>query len=213
MNQSEPMCAFDSCESRVAAPSDIVPVGAVNISETVLIERSLGGDHDAFAEIVSRHENDVFQLVWRILRVREDAEDASQETFLRAWRSLSHFDRSRKFRPWLLRIAANVAISAAQRRRGIPAIQDDWRIETIPDVSGRSPDASAARHETLEAIQSIVAHLPPEGAALFQLRFGQGLSIEDISVILKKKPGAVAVALHRMRQRFRRLIFGSEDET
>jgi RNA polymerase sigma-70 factor (ECF subfamily) len=207
------MYAFASNESRLAAPADIVPVGAADIWERVLIERSLGGDHDAFAELVTRHDNAVFQLAWRILRVREDAEDAAQETFLRAWRSLSRFDRSRKFHPWLMRIAANVAISAAQRRRSIVVIHDDRALESIPDVSHRSPDAFAARHETLEAIESILSDLPLESAALFQLRFGQELSIEDISVILKKKPGAVAVALHRLRERFRRAIFGAEDET
>jgi len=207
------MCAFASHESRLAAPAGIVPVGAADILEKVLIERSLGGDHHAFAEMVTRHDNAVFQLAWRILRVREDAEDAAQETFLRAWRSLSRFDRSRKFRPWLLRIAANVAISAAQRRRGIVVIHDDRALESIPDESQRSPDASLARRETLEAIKSLLADLPLESAALFQLRFGQELSIEDISVILKKNPGAIAVALHRLRERFRRAIFGAEDET
>jgi len=208
------MCTFASYESRVdAAPADIVPVGAADISETVLIERSLSGDHDAFASLVTHYENTVFRLVWRILRIREDAEDATQETFLRAWRSLSHFDRSRAFHPWLLRIAVNVAISVAHKRRGFTAIQDELALESIPDVPHRSPDSSAARHETLQAIQSIVAHLPPESAALFQLRFGQELSIEDISVILKKKPGAIAVALHRLRERFRRAIFGDKDET
>lgn len=207
------MCVFASYESRVAASADIPTAGAVDISETVLIERSLGGDHDAFAEMVTRHENAVFQLAWRILRIREDAEDATQETFLRAWRSLLRFDRSREFRPWLLRIAANVAVSAIQQRRGSTAIQDDLALESLPDVSHHSPVASAVRRETLEAVQSLVAQLPPESAALFQLRFGQELSIEDISVILKKKPGTIAVALHRLRQRFRRAIFGAEDET
>ncbi len=213
MRQIRPIYTIPTYDSPVAGNSCFPSQGMVDTSDAVLIERSRSGDHDAFAGIVTRYENDVFQLVWRILRGREDAEDAAQETFLRAWRSLSQFDVSRKFRPWLLRIAANAALSAAHRRRAVPETQEHGILETISAAADRAPDACAARRETLELVQSLVDQMPPESAALFQLRFGQDLSIGDISVILNKKPGAVAVALHRMRKRFRRLIFGSGFET
>lgn len=205
------MYTFASSDSRCAASVDIVPADAADISESDLIERSLKGDHDAFAGLVTRYENTVFRLAWRILRVHEDAEDATQETFLRAWRSLSRFDRCRKFQPWLLQIAVNVAINAAGQRSNHPVThQDDLEIESIPDVSHPSPADTAARHEILDTIQSLVAQLPPETAALFQLRFDQELSLKDISLILKKKPGTIAVALHRLRDHFRAAIFGTE---
>ena len=92
------------------------PIGVPALADAVLAQRSQAGDRDAFARLAERHEEAVFRLAWRILRHREDAEDAAQETFLRAWRSLGRFDSRREFRPWLLRIAVNAALAMAEKR-------------------------------------------------------------------------------------------------
>lgn len=202
-------------QSEIIAPSTGRNMSSkdVSISESALIEKSRNGDRDAFAGIISLYENAVYQLAWRILKRREDAEDATQETFLRAWRSLSSFDVKRPFRPWLLRIAANAALSAIQNRQDDAMIRNAADVDLIPEASSLAPDEKAIRREMLDAVNAVTGDLPPESAALFQLRFGQELPIDEIALILNKKPGTVAVALHRLRERLRRVVLGAKGES
>lgn len=183
------------------------PIGVPALADAVLAQRSQAGDRDAFARLAERHEEAVFRLAWRILRHREDAEDAAQETFLRAWRSLGRFDSRREFRPWLLRIAVNAALAMAEKR-SLPQRNwgDEAPIESVPGPEGNSPLDQSARRELLEAVEDLVAGLPPEQAALFQLRYGENLSLEEIARIMDRKPGALATALHRLRERFQRAL-------
>lgn len=186
---------------------------ATALTDAALVTQSRAGDREAFGELVRRHENAVFRLAWRMLRVREDAEDVTQETFLRAWRSLDRFDLAREFRPWLLRIALNTAATESQRRQGRPVAHEDAiNPDTLPDAPERSPAESAARKETLAAIGQFVERLPAENAALFQLRYGEQLPVKDIARILGRKPNAITVALHRLRARLREALSGKTEE-
>ncbi|GEM_PF-204358 len=187
-----------------------------NLPDAELVARCLNGHRDAFGVLLARYENAVFRLAWRILRAREDAEDAAQEAFLRAWRSLGHFDPARgTFRAWLLKIALNAALTESARRREhaeeIQAGGSD-AIEAIPDDPARSPQAQAIRKQWLIAIERLAAQLPPESAALFHLRYGENLPVAEIAKILDRAPGTVAVALHRLRKRLRQtVLWNSKD--
>jgi len=169
-------------------------------------------DRDAFGKLVLKYQDTVFGTAWRILGNREDAEDAAQDTFLRAWRSLSRFDPDRPFRPWILRIAVNTALKIRSRRRDHARINELRSIERIPDIPARSPAQETGCREVQEMLERMVDQLPPESATLFQLRYGEELSLDEIARILGRRPGTLAVALHRIRERFRRILFGSDEE-
>jgi len=206
IDRVDPMAApaGNSPEARPAS-------GEASLSDAELIRRARGGDRDAFGALAVRHQDAVYATAWAILRSREDAEDAAQESFLRVWRGLVRFDPGRPFRPWILRVVANVALTARSRRR-VHAELDESR---VPDdrSGGDLPAAAAAanRREMLDAVERITAELSPENAALFHLRYGEDLSIEEISRILDRRPGTLAVALHRIREHFRRALFGPEN--
>ncbi|MFH0793645.1 MAG: RNA polymerase sigma factor [bacterium] len=200
-----PMPHYAAVAPNIAQVSDLS--GGASDTDRNRVRRCLEGDRSAFDELVVRHENSVFHLAWRILRRREDAEDVAQETFVRAWRSLGRFDQRREFRPWLLKIAVNAALSCAMRRRPEALQAGEEALEVLTEPEKRSPAAVASRRELLEVAARLTAQLPPEQAALFQLRYGEDLSCKEIAPILGKKPGAVAVALYRLRERLRRALF------
>src|SRR5512136_1470348 len=85
--------------------------------EQIWILRSLQGDQQAFANLVSRYQRQVYNLSYRMLGNPEDAEDAAQEVFLRAYTALPSFELGRKFSSWLLSIASNLCIDILRRRR------------------------------------------------------------------------------------------------
>lgn len=194
--------AGDSPEARAVS-------GEIGVSDIELLRRARGGDRDAFGVLVLRYQDAVYAAAWAILKSREDAEDAAQESFLRAWRGLDRFDPTRPFRPWILRIVANVALTVRSRRR--IHVELDETLDVSDDRAGGDLPAAAAaanRRELLDAVGRMTAELSPENAALFHLRYGEDLSIDEISRILDRRPGALAVALHRIRERFRRALFG-----
>src|SRR5262249_5733590 len=97
---------------------------------TLLLERAIAGDVSAFEQIIVRYERRVFTLAWRLLGSFEDAQDASQEVFLRAFRFLHRFDKRRPLEPWLVRMTVNVCRDFGRKRRSQPNALVDF--EAIP---------------------------------------------------------------------------------
>lgn len=195
----------------VPVRNDLVATETRPDSEFALRARS--GDRDAFEELVRRHEVPAYRLALRILKSREDAEDAVQEAFVRAWRGLAGFDAAREFRPWVMRIATNVALTHAGRTRR--AMIDDVELDDleVADPRSLSPARVAAVRETATALESIVQTLPAESAAIFHLRYVEEQSMDEIAQAIGKQPGTVAVALHRLREKLRTALYGPEEAT
>lgn len=181
-------------------------------SDQEIAQRTLAGERQAFERLVTRYERPIYVHLLRMMGRSEDAEDLTQETFLKALRGLAGYDPGQPFRAWLYRIATNTAISA-MRRRGPVVISLDGDGEGGPplevaDPRGESPVEKLGREEMAAQLEAAVAALPAEGAALINLRYREGMSFEEIAGVLGRKPGAIAVALHRLRRRLRALIFG-----
>ncbi len=200
--------------SRVSAAGRGLVVECAAASDATLARRAAAGDRDAFAELVARHEGTVLRVAWRILGCRDDAEDAAQEAFVRAWRSLAGYDPARgDFRPWLLRITHNAALTALSRGRGpVPVDLDGAFGADIADPRAGSPAESAARREALARVARAVAELPPDCAGVFQMRYGEEMPLEEIARVTGQRPGTVAVMLHRLRDRVRHLVTGTKGE-
>ncbi len=160
-----------------------------------LIRDCLSGDQAAMVRLVDRYQEMVFRLCYRMLGHRHDAEDAAQETFVRALRSLSNWDSGRSFEPWLLAIAGNRCrtMLAARRRRPIAGgVVDDQFIDD-------SPDWQAVR-SLAEEVQRALQHIRPEFREAFVLFHENEMSYDEIADAMQRPLGTIKTWIRRARQ-------------
>ena len=158
-----------------------------------LARRAAAGDDAAAAALVRRYERPVFGVCLRMLGRREDAEDAAQEVFLRLFRHLDKWDRSRPLKPWLMTIAANRCRTALdRRRRKAPLLPGDL---DPPDASTAPRDADIA-----EELQLAVDGLRDDHRAAFVLFHHEELSLREVADALGRPDGTIKTWLHRARK-------------
>ena len=160
-----------------------------------LIQHARRGDSAAFGELVTRYQTSVFNVCYRILHERTDAEDMAQEAFIRAHERLNTFDDQREFGPWIRRIAANVCLNHLESRR-VSAQLDD---ERDADESQR-PERQAEVHERSDQIRSALAALPAHYRVVIELRHYQELSYDEIAAELNIPLSDVKSHLFRARK-------------
>jgi RNA polymerase sigma-70 factor (ECF subfamily) len=159
------------------------------------------GDQDAFAELVYTYQDAVYNLCYRLLSERTEAEDAAQEAFLRAYLNLQRYDPSRSFKTWLLTIASNYCIDRLRRRRLTwLSIEDDL----LPGLSLSSdepePEYASIMKEQSAALQDILGELNPDYRAAVVLRYWYDYSYSEIADILDTTESAIKSRLFRARQ-------------
>ncbi len=161
------------------------------------IERVLRGDSAAFRELVNRHKDYAFTLAYRILNSREDAEEAAQDAFVRAYNALASFNRDAKFTTWLYRIVVNCALTVQQRRKTQTEDIDNAKI-----LRG-SNDASDGlkQKEQKFYIQKALKLLLPDDVTMITLFYLKENSLEEIAEIVGIETNTVKVKLHRARKR------------
>jgi RNA polymerase sigma-70 factor (ECF subfamily) len=160
------------------------------------------GDDDALTSIVEAYQKPVYNLCYRMLGEPEAAEDAAQDTFLKAYQNLSRYDRERPFATWLLSIAAHHCIDKLRRRR-FPtfSIDEDEEGQTeLPDRSAPDPETEAARKQEREHLHGILQTLDPVDRAAIILRYWYDASEVEIAQTLKLTVPAVKSRLHRARR-------------
>jgi RNA polymerase sigma-70 factor (ECF subfamily) len=161
------------------------------------------GSEEAFTRLVEVYQRPVYNLCYRMLGEPEAAEDAGQETFLRAFQHLHRYDQKRPFATWLLSIAAHYCIDRLRRRRfSVLSIDDDEEENgfELPDVRAPNPEMEAARHEDRERIQALLKNLEPIDRAAIVLRYWQDYSEAEIAETLHLTVSAVKSRLHRARR-------------
>jgi RNA polymerase sigma-70 factor (ECF subfamily) len=156
-----------------------------------LIQHSLNGDLEAWGEIVGRYKEAVFAVTLSILRNYADAEDATQDAFIRAFENLRQYDLSRKFSTWLLTVAANVAKNALRKRRR-------EREPPLPEMDG-DPSEEVQADLRLQAVRRAVGELPEPYRAPVVLYYWHELPLEEIGQILGLPVGTVKTRLFRAR--------------
>ena len=181
-------------------PDPTTGVAGVDANEADVIRCAQNGDRQALGMLIRRYQKRVFGLGMRFFGNADDAEDLVQDTFVRAWRSLDRFDVSRPFAPWLMRIAANRALTeiATRKRRGGVELDENlvW--------DGPGADEDAARREMQQAIERALRELPDDQRMILLLRASDGLSYRDISEALEIPIGTVMSRLSRAREAMRK---------
>jgi RNA polymerase sigma-70 factor, ECF subfamily len=195
-----------------------------DVSSRAVLDAAQAGDEDAFSRLVEPHRRELHAHCYRMLGSLHDAEDALQETLLRAWRGLAGFDGKRPLRPWLYRIATNVCLDAIAKRprRVLPAdhappsspdggpgepVDEPIWLEPYPDdgleVEGGYA-APEARYEEREAVElafiAALQHLPANQRAVLILREVLGFSAREVGETLETSVASVNSALQRARR-------------
>ncbi len=164
----------------------------MSADDAALVRRCLRDEPDAVRTLVDRFQAEVYGLCARLLRHRHDAEDVTQEVFLRVFRSLKRWDSSRPLRPWVMGIAVNRCRTWLAQRARRPELVD-YLQDTAP---GRAADDSA---ELVREIRDALAVLRPEYQAVFVLFHEQGQPYEEIAAALSRPVGTIKTWLHRAR--------------
>lgn len=163
------------------------------LDDSILVRAAQTGDVDAFEELVRRHQASVYRVALRILGSSADAQDAVQETFIRAWRALPHFRRDSTISTWLYRIVTRRALNRIAARRTTETL-DEVELE-----AGADPADSAERRGRLSAVTDAIANLPSEQRAALVLREFEGLSYQEVADILGAGLPAIKTRIHRAR--------------
>jgi RNA polymerase sigma factor (sigma-70 family) len=164
----------------------------VSAEEAVLVRRCLRGEAEAIQLLVDRFQSEVHGLCVRLLNHRHDAEDVTQEVFLRIFRSLRRWDPARPLKPWIMSIAVNRCRTHLTQRARRPELVD-YLQETV--VSPLADDAA----ELVREIQAAVEVLRPDYRMVFVLFHEQGQPYEEIAEALERPVGTIKTWLHRAR--------------
>jgi RNA polymerase sigma-70 factor, ECF subfamily len=171
----------------------------VSSTESELLNQALKGDNGAFASLVELYQTPVYHLCYRMMGDSGEAEDAAQETFLRAYQNLKRYDRQRSFITWLLSIAAHYCIDQIRRRRTPLVPLDVLPDEAVPDALP-GPESSSVTRDTQRHMRALLASLGPQDRAAIILRYWYDLSDEEIAASLSLTVSAVKSRLHRARR-------------
>lgn len=193
----------------VNAPGPVLPV-----RDAELLEQCRRGDGAAFERLVRKYQDRIFNTCWRMSGNRADAEELTQETFVRAFQAIGRFDGRSEFFTWLYRIATNLAISHQRKRsrssagsldRSPPrgAVEHGGGAATRAAGSGPSPEERALATERGEQVIAALAELDEEHRAVVVLRDVESLDYEQIADILEVPVGTVKSRLHRARMALR----------
>ena len=172
------------------------------VDDGALVERSQDGDRRAFSELVRRYQSVVFRSCYRVLGDREDAKDATQEAFIRAYRKLDTFRGRSKFKTWMLRLAMNVSLN--ERARHGFSRADIALAESVPGPE--APEAELMKSEVAAQVHEALQLVPPNHRAAVVLRDLEGLTYRETAESLGIPEGTAKSWVHRGRERLKELL-------
>ncbi|MBO6937423.1 MAG: sigma-70 family RNA polymerase sigma factor [Deltaproteobacteria bacterium] len=183
---------------------------APDVSERALLEAAQEGDRRAFGKLVRMHQRRVHACALKMLGDRGEAEDAVQETFVRAWRALGRFDGRSKLSTWLYRICVNVSLNVIRRRKRVSAADvDDPRIpepEADPTQGVTDPERHAETVQLYGRLGEALDALSPSLRTAVVLVLLEGMPHKEAATVLGIPEGTVAWRIHEARRRMRIML-------
>ena len=170
--------------------------------EKAWILRAQRGEDDAFTLLVEAYQKPVYNLCYRMLGEANAAEDAAQDTFLKAYQNLNRYDINRSFATWLLSIAAHHCIDKLRRKRLVSFSIDENEEEQyeIPDRSAPDPEREVEKTQERQRVQGLLQELEPIDRAAIVMRYWHDASEVEIAQTLNLTVPAVKSRLHRARR-------------
>jgi RNA polymerase sigma-70 factor, ECF subfamily len=183
----------------------------VTEQEALWISKALKGDDAAFGNLVEMYQKPVFSLCYRMLGNSNDAEDAAQESFIRAFRNLKKYNPNRSFATWLLSIASHYCIDRMRKRKLDTVSTDVLPAEIVPDRNAPNPEKEYRAREKEALIQDLMEDLKPTDRAAIVLRYWHQYSEVEIADTLNLSVSAVKSRLFRARQALSNSWLASEN--
>lgn len=181
--------------------------------EEACIEQALLGDSHAFSWLVDAYKDIVFFICYRFLGNANDAEDAAQESFFRAFVHLKNYDRQRSFKNWLLSIASHYCIDCLRRKKFTSVDLDLLPANALNDRDAPDPERELERLEQEALLQTVLNELAPKDKAIVILKYWSELSIGEIAQAVNLTESAVKSRLFRARaQMAQRLVQETEEK-
>jgi RNA polymerase sigma-70 factor (ECF subfamily) len=189
----------------LATPFERVSVGLTpqapalaDDSDDVFVLRAIAGDGTAFVTLVERYKRAVYSLAYRLLGNAADAEDAAQETFVRAYTRLNTYQPGSRFGSWLLSITSHWCIDFLRRRRAVSL--DEMEVRPVADLISDHPESLALQSERRDEVQRWLNTLPDPYRSVLVLRYWQELSYSEISDATGLPVSTIRMRLFRARQ-------------
>ncbi len=173
-------------------------------SDARLVEDVRRGDTDAFGELVRRYEARVIRVIMRFVNETEQARDLAQEAFLRSFNRLDQFDPSRRFGPWLFRIAVNLTLDflRKKKRSGRWSLFSENSTERLPDPPTEDPRDQA---DLKQEIHAVLDQIPEKYRTVLVLRDLENFSTSEIAAITDRKEATIRWRLAEARQKFKEI--------
>ncbi|MDR2232719.1 MAG: RNA polymerase sigma factor [Tannerella sp.] len=170
-------------------------------TDAYYIAKIQGGETACFAVLLERYSQPVFSLIVKIVGNREDAEELTQDVFLKVFRSLPSFQGNSQFSTWLYRIAYNTAISATRKQRHEWVAIEESMLENVSEDEVNGELEQLEKEEQLRKLERAVEQLLPDERALVSLFYMQEKSIDEIMTITGLSNSNVKTKLHRVRKK------------
>ncbi len=169
------------------------------LEQTILLAKS--GNKLAFSNIIKEYQQPIYNFCYRKLRDKDEADDATQEIFIRAYVKLDTYDDEHKFSTWLFSIASHYCIDILRRRRFQVILWDDLYLwNCFPNQDTPQPEQTLLAAETLQEIQALLSTLPPDYCTVVNLKYWQAQSYQEIAQTLNTTVSAVKSRLFRARK-------------
>lgn len=169
-----------------------------------LISQILQGQQNAYAVLVQRYQNFVFTIVLRYVISREDAEEVSQDAFIKAYRSLADFKGNAKFSTWLYTIATTSALSFLRKKKiEVHSLDNEKVFASADNIDSGMSANQVEQKNRVQMVNDAIKLLNPEDAQIVTLFYKGEQTLEEIAAILGKETNAVKVQLHRARTRLK----------
>lgn len=178
--------------------------------DNIYIEQVLAGNNKAFSFLAERHKHHIYNLAFRICGNREEAEEIAQDSFLKAYKSLSGFKMKSSFATWLYRIAYNTAISHVRTRKLNDLSLDDFPAGTIEFIGKNISEEEAEIEYRNSLVNYALTKINEEERGLISLYYYEEMSIEDISEVTGISKSNIKVKLFRARQKMSVIIEKAE---
>jgi RNA polymerase sigma factor (sigma-70 family) len=169
-----------------------------------LIQLVLQGNTASYAELVERYRNFVFTIVLRYINSREDAEEVSQDIFVKAYRSLADFKGASKFSTWLYTITTTSCLTFLRKKKlEVQSLDDEKVFAAADNIDGGTRANQIEQKSRVAMVNEAIRMLSPDDAQVITLFYKGEQTLDEIAQIMGKEPNAVKVQLHRARTRLK----------
>jgi RNA polymerase sigma factor (sigma-70 family) len=169
-----------------------------------VIARVVNGDHQSYSVLVQQYQNFVFTIALRYVKTREDAEEVSQDVFVKAYRSLADFKGQSKFSTWLYTITTTTCITFLRKKKlEVHSLDNERVFEVADNVDGGMSANQIEQKSKVNMVNEAIKMLSPDDAQVITLFYKGEQTLEEIAQIVGKEPNAVKVQLHRARGRLK----------